>query len=462
MTALPIAFQSREGKYRFLGSSKLGNSYPEQMGSDGKGPMAVLPSPGIVEFSDTEAGPCRGMIFMPDLEKLYTVHNSSMYRHTSDGTATRVGTIPGVAQVELSRNQNSDPQITILGPAGAQIVESDATVFVTDGDLPSGAISQCNAVNRTIYAYEDRTGYFSGINESGTVGALDFFTFDSQAGKLLKVFSDRGELFGFGNSWIDVFAKTESADAPFVYQTTIPRGLLAQHSLIRYDNSLAWVSDDQNIHKLGAGYGTQVISNPEISRLIEDDIDQPGIIGFSFDQEGHAFASWSGTNWTKVHDASTKVWHDRKSYGFDRWRAIHSVRAFGKTLVGDRLSGKVGYLDKDVFTEYGGTMVWQVVSPPMHAFPGGFILDALHFDMATGFGSLGSTPKVMIETSRDGGQTFTQYREVSLGVPGNYQARVTTRRLGRYEEKGCVIRVSVSDPCARSLVLADAEVRPLK
>jgi hypothetical protein len=68
----------------------------------------------------------------------------------------------------------------------------------------------------------------------------------------------------------------------------------------------------------------------------------------------------------------------------------------------------------------------------------------------------------MIETSRDGGQTFTQYREVSLGVPGNYQARVTVRRLGRYEEKGCVIRVSVSDPCARSLVLASADVRPLK
>jgi hypothetical protein len=462
MANLPVAFQSKEGKYRFLGSSKLVNAYAEQIGADGKGAHAVLPAGGIGEFSDTGAGPCRGMIFMPDLEKLYTVHNSSVYRHTSDGTATRVGTIPGVAQVELSRNQNSDPQITILGPAGSQIVESDATIFVTDGDLPSGAITQCNAVNRTIYGYEDRTGYFSGINESGTVGALDYFTFDSQAGKLLKVKANRGELFGFGNSWTDVFAKTESADAPFVYQTTVSRGLLAQFSVVEYDNTLAWVGDDQNIHKLGAGYGTQVISNPEIARLIEDDIDQSGIVGFSFDQEGHAFAAWSGTNWTKVHDASTKVWHDRKSYGFDRWRAIHSVRAFGKTLVGDRLSGKIGYIDKDTFTEYGGTMVWQVVSPPMHAFPGGFILDALHFDMATGFGSLGSTPKVMIETSRDGGQTFTQYREVSLGVPGNYQARVTTRRLGRYEEKGCVIRVSVSDPCARSLVLADAEVRPLK
>jgi hypothetical protein len=86
----------------------------------------------------------------------------------------------------------------------------------------------------------------------------------------------------------------------------------------------------------------------------------------------------------------------------------------------------------------------------------------LHLDMATGFGSLGTTPLVMIETSRDGGQTFTQYREVSLGTPGDYQARVTTRRLGAYYEKGCVIRVSVSDPSARALVGIDAEVGPLK
>lgn len=462
MANVPVAFRSAEGKYRFIGSTKLVNAYAEQAGQDGKGALAVLPSPGIIEFSDTEAGPCRGMIHMPDLEKVYTFHNSSVYRHTSNGTATRIGTIPGVGQIELSRNQRADPQITVLGPSGAQVIESDSVSYVVDGDLPANALTQANATNRTIYGYPDRTYYFSGINDTKSVGALDFATFDSQSGKLLKVYSDRGELFGFCNSWTDIHGKTESADAPFVYQTTISRGILAQHSLVKFDNTLAWVGDDQNIHKLGASYSTQVISTHEIARLIEDDIAPGDIVGFSFDHEGHAFAAWSGTNWTKIYDAASKVWHDRKSYGYDRWRAIHSVRAFGKTLVGDRLSGKIGYLDKDTFTEYGETMVWQVVSPPMHAFPNGFILNALHLDMATGYGGLGTTPKVMVETSRDGGQTFTQYREVSLGVTGAYGARVTTRRLGAYYEKGCVIRISVSDPAARAIVGVDADVKPLK
>lgn len=462
MTAVSIAFRSMEGKYRFAGTSKLVNAYAEQMGSDGKGAMAVLPSGGLVQFSDTEAGPCRGMIYMPDLEKLYTAHNASVYRHTSDGTATRIGTIPGVGQVEFSRNQNADPEITVRASATPQVISSDSVAFVTDSDLPANVVSQCNAVNRTIYAYADRTYYYSAINDSLSVGALDFATFDSQAGKLRRVYSDRGELFGFCNSWTDVHAKTSSADEPFVFQTTIPRGMLAGMSLVKYDNTLAWVGDDQNIHKLGASYGTSVISTPEIARLIEDDIAQSDIVGFSFDQEGHAFGVWSGTNWTKVHDAATKVWHDRKSYGQDIWRAIWSTPAFGKTLVGDRLSGKIGYIDKDTFTEYGTTMVWQAVSPPMHAFPNGGIVDALHLDIATGFGSLGTTPKVMVETSIDGGQTFTQYRELSLGTPGQYQARVTARRLGRFGPKGMVFRVSVSDACARALVGTDVEVRPLK
>jgi hypothetical protein len=462
MTAVNVAFKSQEGKYRFIGTTKLVNAYAEQMGSDAKGSLAVLPAGGVVQFSDTEAGPCRGMIWMPDLEKAYTVHNSSVYRHVADGTATRIGTIPGVNQVELSRNQNADPQIAINGPAGVQIVSTDSVSYVTDGDLPSGVISQCNAVNRTIYLYANRTYYYSGINQSKTVGALDFSTFDSRAGIARRVYSDRGELFGFCDSWTDIHAKTSSADEPFVYQTTIPRGILAGKSLVKFDNTLAWVGDDLNIHKLGASYSTSVISNPEISRLIEDDAGQADIIGFSFDQEGHSFATWSGTNWTKSYDAATKVWHDRKSYGYDNWRAVHSINAFGKTLVGDKLSGKIGYIDKDTFTEYGETMVWQVVSPPMHAFPGGFILHALHLDMATGFGGLGTTPKVMVETSRDGGQTFTQYREVSLGTPGQYQSRVTTRRLGAYYEKGCVIRISVSDPSARAIVGIDAEVGQLK
>jgi hypothetical protein len=465
VTAVPVAFRSNEGKYRFTGTTQLVNAYAEQMGSDGEGPMAVNPCGGLVEFADTEAGPGRGIIFLEDLGYGYSIHPTGAYKFTENGTITRVGTVPGVDYVQLSRNQAAEPQVTLRHAAGIQVIQDESVTFVTDEDLPAGANSQCNANNRTLYGFPNQDYYYSAINNSHSVGALDFSSFDSRGGSLVRVFSERGEVFGFCDKFTDVHTRNTSAsasDEPFFYQGTIERGMRAPLSLTKAGNTIAWVADDNNIHALGASYGTSVLSTNEISRLIEDDASPEAITALSFDREGHSFAAWSGSDWTRCYDDRTKVWHSRKSYRYDRWRALFSVSAWGRQLFQDRLSGKIFYLDNDTFTEDGETMVWQVISPPMHAFPNGGIVDALHLDFATGFGSLGSTPKLMLETSTDGGQTFTQYRELSLGTPGQYQARVTARRLGRFGQKGMVFRVSVSDPVARALVNVDAAVRPLK
>ncbi len=87
------------------------------------------------------------------------------------------------------------------------------------------------------------------------------------------------------------------------------------------------------------------------------------------------------------------------------------------------------------------------------------------FDLGTGYGTLsgqGSDPKLMLQTSIDGGNSFGNYRELELGVRGKYATRVTARRLGRFGPKGIVFRLRISDPVARALVGTDIEVRPLK
>src|SRR5512138_1907184 len=116
MTATPIAFQSSEGRYAYEGVTQLFNCFAEKRGPDGKGPLSVIPSDGIIEFCDTAIGPCRGMIFMEDLDVAYSVHPSSCYKITFDGTtatATRIGTVPGNGPVQLSRNQKASPEIAV-------------------------------------------------------------------------------------------------------------------------------------------------------------------------------------------------------------------------------------------------------------------------------------------------------------------------------------------------------------
>jgi hypothetical protein len=148
----------------------------------------------------------------------------------------------------------------------------------------------------------------------------------------------------------------------------------------------------------------------------------------------------------------------------DRWRARFSVNAWGKTIVGDTLTGNLYELDKDTFDEGGEPMIWGIRSPPLHVFPNGGVIDALHLDFNTGVGlysGQGSSPKAMLSWSTDGGKTFKGHRELSLGATGQ-NVRVTARRLGRFGPKGIIFDIRISDPVIRSLANVDVAVRPLK
>jgi hypothetical protein len=465
MTTAPIAFRSNPGKYAFIGTAQLVNAFAEKQGEDGKGVLAVLPCEGLVQFSNTGSDtPCRGMIFMEDLDTIYSIHSSSAYKITSDGTATRIGTVPGIDTVQLSRNQKVDPQIVIKTDSGVMVIESDTLSYVTDADLPADVITADYVGGYTVYGYENRQFYLSDINNSKLIDALDFATFEQRAGKGVRVMEDNGELIGFNSSWTEFWRDTGNTDFPFQPIGFKSRGLKAANAAVKSDTTIMFPGDDNKMYRL-ANYEPTVISSNEVARLIQADAGAADMLGWAIDRDNHSTAYWKGTDWTRGYDASTGVWHARESYGYDTWRAQHSVRAFGKTIVGDKLTGKLFYLDPDTYTEDDGIFVWKVVSPPLHVFPNGAILDAVHFDLATGYGTLsgdGSNPKVMLRISTDGGTEFGNYRELELGTTGNYRARVTARRLGRFGPKGIVFELSISDPVARALVSCDVQIRPLR
>jgi len=464
MTALPVAFRSNEGKYKYLGVPKLINAYAEQQGNDAKGPMAVLPCAGIVELASVNDGPGRGLIYLEDTNALYSVHPHSVYRIYEDGTTLRVGVVPGVGQVQLSRNQAETPEITVLGDA-LQCISSDSIAYILDPSIPDNPITQDYVSSYNVIGYEDRRFFLSGIDNALSFDALDFDAFDQYAGKLVRVKGDGGQLFGFCSRWYEVYNNSGN-DFPFELIATRQTGLLAANAVAAADNTLMFPSDKRIIGRLN-NYDFGRISTHYIERLLEQDTAPQNMIGFSWAEEGHEFVNWTGSNYSVCYDAATQVWHNRQSHNSQTWRARNSVKAWNKTIVQDSMTGKIGYLDSDTFTEYGNPMVWGVDSPTLHVFPNGGIVDAVHFDLATGYGSFSSSsqgfnPKVMLWVSKDGGNTWDQYRELELGQAGKYQTRVTARRLGKITEKGAVFRLRISDPVVRALVNVDVEVRPLK
>jgi hypothetical protein len=469
MASAPIAFRTNESKYSFLGEPKLINCYAEQQGNDAKAPLAAVPCPGLVEFDTPTDRPGRGTIYLPDLDCAYTVHSTSVYKITYDGTtvtSTRIGVIPGTDPVQMSRNGADNVQVNVHCDAGEFYIQSDVVLSVTDTDLPTPVISQDGVSGYTVYGLEDRRFFISSINACQDIDGTDYATAEQSAGPLVRVRADRGDLFLFKTDMVEPWRNTGNENFPFEpMPTTIQKGLLAANAVASMDNTLVWPGHDDIVYRLN-GSNPQRISNHGIERKIKNDTAKEDMLGFEHSDEGHQFYTLTGTDWTRTYDAATGAWHSRESYGIGRWRARFPFRAWGKTIFQDELTGKLLELDSDTFTEDGDPMIWGVDFPVMHAFPHGAIVDTLHLDVATGVGTLpasadGYAPVMMLSWSTDGGATFTPTRELSLGGWGD-RVRVSTHRLGRFGAKGIIFRLRISDPVVRAVVGADVSLRPLK
>jgi len=173
-------------------------------------------------------------------------------------------------------------------------------------------------------------------------------------------------------------------------------------------------------------------------------------------ESGHNFYGLTSAHWTFVYDASTQLWHQRKSHGFAFWRPLFVLTANKRVLVGDRLSNKLGSLSASVYTEWGDPMValGTCNAPEPDGRPMFAPSLELAFDRGEGLATgQGSNPQVMMRQSFDGGKTWTQERWRSLGMIGDYLARAVWPRMGRARQR--VIEFSISDPVPRALSYAN-------
>lgn len=469
-----IAFRSDPARYSFSGSARLINAYAEKQGNDAKTPMAVYACPGMVSCCTATDTPGRGMIYLDDLDCAYAVHSSGVFKVTLSTsspfalTASRIGTIPGTDQVQMSRNQADPVQISIHCGAGEYYIEADVVKTVDATQFTTSPVTSEYVGGYTVYGEENGRFDWSGINACETVDALDFATAEQYADKLTRIVADGSDMFIFSRKSIEPWRVTSDTDLPFqlIGGSVSTKGLVAPNAVVSCDNTKMFPGEDNIFYRIN-GYAPQRISTHGIERLLEADDDREDITSLSYSFQGHSFASWTSTDYSVSYDAATGTWHERQSYQLDNWRARNAIRAWGKTIVQDSQSGELFYFDADTYDEDGSPMIWGMDTPFLHV-PGGNggIVDALYIDMATGVGTLNSTdqgydPKLMLSWSVDGGQTFKGDRELSLGARGDI-VRVVTRRLGRFGEKGIMFRLRVSDPVPRGIVSMSARIRPLK
>jgi hypothetical protein len=218
-----------------------------------------------------------------------------------------------------------------------------------------------------------------------------------------------------------------------------------------------------------AGLTPQRVSNHAVEQVWQKYSQVSDCHLFAYHWDGHEFinVTFPSVESTWVYDIATGIPHERESWDdfgnkLDRWRGNCFIECYGKKLIGDAYTGKIGYLDNTTYTEYGNIMQGVSTSPPIHMDRKRVFMSRFELDIESGVGlttGQGSDPQIMLDYSDDGGRTYsTRQLWKSMGAIGAYRQRARWTRLGQSRNR--VMRLTISAPVRRTIIAATADVYP--
>lgn len=452
---LNVAIEGAVGRSKPLTAENLINIFVEKAPPNAKDPLWLVGAPGLRLFADTGAGPIRGMHQMNG--DLYVVSANELYLVNSLGGRTALGAISGHSNSPVTMADNGTQLCVVANPTGYIYTPSTGVlVAITDTDFP-GASTVTYMDGYFIFSSSDGTQWFISALLDGTAyDPLDFASAESNPDPISRVWVDHRELFIFGTQSVEPWYDSGASDFPFerIPQAIIERGLGGINTIAKCDNSTFWVDQTNIVRRLGSGYADTRVSTHAIESQLSD---ISTATAFSYSLEGHECYVLNTTTKTFIYDASTQLWHQRKSQNMDRWRVGSCAQCYGHQLVGDYINGKIYILDLDTYTENGADLTAEIVFPPV--FNGGkrFTVSEVFLDCEMGVGLVDNTDPRISLSSSENGKTWSDERTTSLGRIGEYDNRAVWRRLGQFTNMH--LKFQIGSPVKRAIYTAYIQAR---
>lgn len=451
---IPLPVQSYRHVSRPVGTERLVNMYAEASPQDAKNPVCLIQTPGIVTGVTPGVGPGRGLFKYQGL--LYTVSGATLYSITSLHASTSIGSVTGSSICTFAENAT---QMVICDPTITYTYDGTTLSAISDADFANGA--QCGAIDGYIVFREPNSGrwFCSDLSDARSYDALNYATAEGLADNIVGIIVDHRQVILAGETSMEIWYNSGISGFPFVRDANgfIELGCKSGATLAKADNSIYWLASDLTVRKLDGLTPTR-ISQHGVEAAIKTYVTSDAQ-GFTYTQNGHIFyvLNFPTSAATWVYDATTQEWHERQSYGLDRWRPCATVFCYDRWYVQDFETGKVGYLDTDVYDDWADTKRWEMTFPAVYNNGRRLVHGQFSALFETGVGLVtgqGSDPRVTLEYSNDGGRTWRTSATKSMGLIGQYLARVIWDRLGSAIDR--VYRLSGSDPV--KTIIADAMV----
>lgn len=452
-----LGIQSRS---RAVTPAKLVNLYVEQRPMGERSQIVAYGTPGLDLFADAGDTPWRGLLAVATTDYLFGVHRGVFYQVDNTGTRTSRGTLNTVAG-RADMTHNGTVVLIVDGTNGyTYTIASNTFAQIASANFLNGAKS-CTW-NDQYFIVEDGSEF--AISTDGTTwNASERATPESNPDGIVRIIADHGELTILGELSTEFWVNTGATDFPYapLKSSTAEWGCAAKNSVVKANDSLAFLaknSDGQVSVVRLRGYVPEVISTPDLEYVINSYSTVSDATAFAYKQGGHPFIQFNfptaDASW--LFDALTGHWSPVKSNGMGRQRCEIGVQYLNRTVVSDYSNGRLYKLNPDTYSENGETLEVEMTSDTVR-LPDGerFPVDCLRLEIETGVGlssGQGSDPQLMLQVSRDGGNTWGSEMWRSAGRIGEYGRRVEWRRLGSSDQ--FTFKIRMTDPCKRAFVSA--------
>jgi len=287
------------------------------------------------------------------------------------------------------------------------------------------------------------------LDENGdiVIDGLDYASAESEPDKLVDIVVWESHLILAGVDTIEFHGPTGDDDAPWAptIGRVFTKGVRDTGCITLWDSTFAWVSPGNIVYQNG-GAVPLPISDAGVQEIISA---SQTCLADSYFFEGHEFLRIRLDNTDLLFDAQTREWSEQRTYGRDGFLGGSAINIPGSD------SPLFGSKDDGYLLVFSGDS--DLGAEVERMFRCGLVVigDAIRINnvsLRTNPGQTGyvvgtfANPIVELRHTRDGGQTWSEWRQTGLGEQGAYRKSVQWRALGMFDAPGALFEIRVTDP----------------
>jgi hypothetical protein len=355
---------------------------------------------------------------------------------------------------------------------GFTIVTNNGNLIGNIFDLSTNTLAAISDVDFPNTSADIGRVHFSVVNDTDSWSGADVFTPTYRADPVLRVVAFRDDLYCFGSQTIQIYLN--DGTTPFVSRegTSLKYGIISPHSVASYVNGIIFLGTSESgqpaIFQISNDFQIQQLSPNTLAWDIGKFTHLEDATAYTqYTKDGHLmyFLHIPSADTTFVYQQVNNEFHERKSLkpfmnndgsrDNGMFRGSCYTNWHGLNLFGDRYLGKIFVEDYDTYTEDDLPIIRERTTIDFVQELKPVSVNVLELDINAGFGATtgqGSNPRLMLQTSKDGGLTWNDETWIELGALGKYANKARIYNLGQSDH--WAFRFRLSDPVSCAIISA--------